>query len=97
MGKLTWMLQRDRVDCSAGAGYYRLPDVKDYALNKYGLPSYIQVNLDDRFVFARRLKGLEAHLLLVTKFNKGNNYNDKRFIFNKVNPLQYNFILNYNL
>jgi len=47
--------------------FYLLPDVQNFRLNKYGLPSYTQVNTDIRYSFAGILKGLEAQLLLVWK------------------------------
>jgi hypothetical protein len=49
------------------AGYYKLPDVKDYRLNKYGLPSHMQLDLDVRYKFAKTFEGPEAQLLFVGK------------------------------
>jgi hypothetical protein len=40
-----------------GLGYYDLPDVKEYAKNKYGLPSYIQLNIDLKYKFDKFLEG----------------------------------------
>ena len=77
-------------------GYYQLPDVKNYRLNKYGLPSYSQVNLDIRYKFAKFFQGFETQLLIVGKIKNGETYNDKRFEFNKVNMVLYNFVLNFN-
>ena len=37
-------------------GYFDLPDVKNVALNKYGLPLYVQTNADFRHQFQRMLK-----------------------------------------
>lgn len=76
-------------------GYYHLPDVKNYKLNKYGLPSYYQLNGDIRYSFTGLLKGLEAQLLVSGKINDGETYNNQRYTFNKVNMVQYNFVLNY--
>lgn len=78
-----------------GAGYYRLPDVKNYRLNKYGLPSYAQINLDVKYRFPGRLKGLEAQLLAVWKTNAGDLYGDERYRINKVDMANYNLIFNY--
>jgi len=77
-------------------GYFDLPDVKKYELNKYGFPSYIQTNADIGYQFQGMLKGFDAHLLFVHKFNIGETYGNKNFIFNKTNMSNINFILNFN-
>ena len=95
MGKVNYNFTTARLKTSLAAGYYKLPDVKNYRLNKYGLPSYTQVNADVRYPFAGMLKGLEAEVLFVGKINNGETYNNKRFEFNKVNMALYNLVLNY--
>jgi len=95
MAKVNFNIPKARLKTSLAAGYYKLPDVKDYRLNKYGLPSYTQVNADVRYSFAGLMKGLEAQLLVVGKINEGETYNSKKFEFNKVNIMLYNFVLNY--
>lgn len=95
MGKVNYNIPKIRLKTALSAGYYKLPDVKNFRLNKYGLPSYTQVNADIRYSFAGMLKGLEAQLLVVGKINNGETYNNKRYEFNKVNMLLYNFVLNY--
>lgn len=77
------------------AGYFRLPDVRNFALNKYGMPSYSQVNLGITYQFDRYFKGLNALLLIVRKDELGETYQNDRFVFNKVNMTHLNFILNY--
>ncbi len=95
MGKVNYHFPKARIKTSLAAGYYHLPDVKNYRLNKYGLPSYTQVNADIRYSFNKLLKGLEAQVLVAGKFNQGETYNNKNYVFNKVNMAQYNFVLNY--
>ncbi len=95
VGKANYNIHKAGVKISLAAGYYSLPDVKNYRLNKYGLPSYAQVNTDIRYNFTGLLKGLDAQLLVVWKKNNGELYNNKRFEFNKVNMMQYNFVLNF--
>ncbi len=95
MGKVNYNIPKAGIKTTLAAGYYKLPDVKNYRLNKYGLPSYMQANADIRYSFAGILKGLEAQLLVVWKMNAGEMYNNQRFEFNKVNMLQYNFVLNF--
>ncbi len=96
MCKLNYSIPKANLKTSLAAGYYHLPDVKNFRLNKYGMPSYTQINADIRYTFTHTLKGLEAQLLVVAKINNGETYNNYRYVFNKVNMEQYNFILNYN-
>ncbi|MDX2246984.1 MAG: OprD family outer membrane porin [Bacteroidia bacterium] len=95
MGKMTYDFPQQRIKASLAAGYYRLPDVKNYSLNKYGMPSYAQINADIRYKFKGFMKGLDAQLLVVAKLNQGELYEDERYEFNKVNMLLYNLVLNY--
>lgn len=95
MAKVNYQIPRSRVKTSLAAGYYQMPDVKNYKLNKYGLPSYTQINSDTRYSFAGMLKGLEVQLLVAGKINNAQTYNNSKYEFNKVDMLQYNFVLNY--
>ena len=95
VAKVNYKLPKLHVNTSLAAGYFKLPDVKNYQLNKYGLPSYYQLNADFRYSFTGVLNGLEAQLLVVGKINNGELYNNKRYEFNKVNMMQYNFVLNF--
>jgi len=95
MAKVNYSIPKSGFKTSVAAGYYHLPDVKNYALNKYGLPSYTQINTDIRYTFIKSLKGLEAQLLLVAKLNNGETYGNSKLIINKVNMVQSNFVLNF--
>lgn len=77
-------------------GYFDLPDVKNATLNKYALPAYIQTNADVRYQFQGILKGFDAQILYVHKFNLGETYGSKNYMFNKTNMSNINFILNFN-
>lgn len=72
-----------------------LPDVKNYALNKYGMPSYDQVNASIKYTLGGSLKGLETELLLVYKQAQGNTYGDYKYVFDKVDMGQMNLMVNY--
>lgn len=95
MGKINYNIPKIRVKTSFALGYYKLPDVRDFVLNKYGVPSYSQINADVRYAFNKVLKGLEVQLLVVGKVKSGETYDNKKFEFNKVNMLLYNVVLNY--
>ena len=95
VGKIAYQIPSKNIKLAAGYGYFRLPDVRNFELNKYGQPSYSQLNIDIKYAFAGVLKGLDAQLLIVKKKNYGNIYNDRKFEINKVNMMLYNLVLNY--
>jgi hypothetical protein len=78
-----------------GAGYYSLPDITNYALNKYSFPSYMQYNIDVRYAFTGFWKGWEAQLIYFYKDATGNTYNNPKYYINKVDMAHFNFILNF--
>lgn len=93
--KAGYSIPAARLNAQAGLGYYHLPEVTHFMLNKYGLPSYIQWNMDIRYTFSKLLKGLEAQCLFVYKGRKGNTYGNDKYVFNKVDLRLWNLVLNY--
>ena len=93
--KLNYKIPKAGISSSLGLGHYQLPDVMNYRLNKYGLPSYNQLNLDLRYQFRGLLKGLESHLLFVYKGKTGNSYGNDKYVINKVNMSLWNLLFNY--
>jgi hypothetical protein len=80
---------------NTGFGYFELPDVFDFERNKYGMPSYSQLNVEFFYTFDNFLKGFEMRLLTVHKMRVGEIYENERFQFNKVNMTNYNLVVNY--
>ena len=78
-----------------GLGYYRLPKEFDAARNKYGMPSYCQINADVRYLFSGFLKGLETQFLFVYKGNLEERAIKKNYIINKTNMSLFNLVVNY--
>ena len=76
-------------------GYFDLPDVKNYALNKYSFPSYLQYNVDTRYTFNGFLKGWELQLVYFYKKAIGDTYNEPKNYINKVDMGHFNTILNF--
>lgn len=95
VGKVNYNMPKKRVKTGLALGYYDLPDVKNFKLNKYGVPSYMQINLDMRYTFSGVLKGLDAQALIAHKIKHGEVYNNDKFVINKVDMTLYNLILNY--
>ncbi len=95
VGKLGYKIPKARIVAAIGFGHFQLPDVTNFALNKYGLPSYNQLNVDVRYKFAGFLKGFETQLLYVYKGKTGNSYNNDKYVINKVEMNLWNLVFNY--
>jgi hypothetical protein len=76
-------------------GHYYLPDVTNTRLNKYGMPSYWQLNADIRYQAKGFFNGIELQLLYVYKGQLGSNFKNNNYVFNKVDMSLYNFVINY--
>lgn len=93
--KASYSFTKAKIKIQSGFGYYKLPDVTNYRLNKYGLPSYTQLNIDVRHEFKGVLKGMELQLLFVYKGKHGEVYENDKYVINKVQMSLWNFMLNY--
>jgi hypothetical protein len=78
-------------------GYYMLPDVRDYRLNKYGMPSYHHVNFDVGYSFDKFLRGLDVKFLAAYKLKEGATYNNLKYVYNKVNLINLNLIVDFKI
>jgi hypothetical protein len=87
----------EKLKTGIGYGYFNLPDVKNYRLNKYGLPSYHQINLEGSYIFSDFLRGLEMKILVAYKTKEGETYNNLKYIYNKVNMINFNFIIDFKI
>jgi hypothetical protein len=92
--KTAYNFPKAGVKTSLQAGRFLLPDVKNVALNKYGMPSYNQFNAEMHYTpsFA---PNFHLQALFVYKNNKGNTYQNPGYVFNKVNMALYNLVINY--
>ncbi len=95
VAKFNYKDSAKRLKVNFGVGYFDMPDVKNFELNKYGMPSYLQSNIDIRHEFKGLLDGFDAQLLYVYKLNVGETYGSSNYIFNKTNMSNINFILNF--
>ena len=95
MAKINYKIPSIRVTTSIAFGNYNLPDINNFALNKYGLPSYDQLNIDIRYKFAGILKGLESQLLFGYKNKTGDSFNNDKYVINKVDMSLWNLVINY--
>ncbi len=76
-------------------GYFQMPGLDNALLNKYGMPTYWQINGDIKHEFEGFFEGLDAELIVVYKGNVGAQPEKASFVFNKVNMWHTNFIVNY--
>lgn len=93
--KVGYVVPRLRLKAQTGFGYFDLPAANNFALNKYGMPSYTQMNIEMLHEFKGWLKGLEAQVLFVYKGKSGNSFGNDTYVINKVNMGSWNFVLNY--
>jgi hypothetical protein len=95
--KLSFVSTNKQVKWAVAYGYFLLPDVKNTRLNKYGLPSYHQINPEVSYAFNGFLDGIELRFLAAIKRNAGETYGDLRYVYNKVNMVNFNFIIDFRL
>ena len=95
MLKTNYKIPKARLSSSIAMGYYHLPEVSNFRLNKYGLPSYHQLNIDTRYQFKGLLKGLETQILFVYKGKSGETYGNDKYVINKVEMSLWNILFNY--
>jgi hypothetical protein len=83
------------INLNMGIGYYDLPDIMNFAMNKYSFPAYMQYNIDARYTFAGFWKGWEAQVIYFYKDAIENTYNNPKYYINKADMGHFNFILNF--
>lgn len=93
--RVNWQTGNKKLRIEAVYGHFYLPDVKNYALNKYAFPAFRQFNFDVRYTFGGMFEGLRAQLLYVWKGRMGEVYDSNRYIINKVDMSHFNLIFNY--
>ncbi len=95
MGKVTKKIPIAHMSADLGVGYYKMPSPTNFALNKYGLPTYFQSNLDIKYEFQGMLKGLDLDFLWVTKLNGTDQSLASKYVINKVDMMHVDMVLNY--
>lgn len=85
----------NRLKANIAYGHFYTPDVLNVRLNKYGLPSFRQLNLNLRYELNGFFKGTSIDLLYVYKGRIGKVYNNPKYLINKVDMHHFNLIFNY--
>ncbi|EKB51129.1 hypothetical protein [Cecembia lonarensis] len=78
------------------AGLHFLPDPANAELNKYAFPSYAQANLGSRYS-PGWANGLDLHFILMSKINLKSGEMRPQWIYNKVNMIHVNLMVNYKI
>jgi hypothetical protein len=90
-----WEFPKQHLTAEVGYGRYYLPDVKQYALNKYGVPSYDHSKVGVEYSFGGVLTNMKVSALYVYKGKKGNDYDNARYVINKVDLSHFALVANY--
>jgi hypothetical protein len=80
-----------------GYGYFSLPDVRNFRLNKYGIPSYTHITADCSYMPKGILEGLHLRFVYAMKLNAGNTYFNPRYVYNKVNMANISLYVEYRI
>ena len=83
--------------CGSGVGYYRLPSITNFTQNKYGMPSYGQLNLFASYGFKGVWEGLEIRFLIAGKTEMSNEIIPLKNQINKVNMINSNVVIDFHL
>lgn len=97
MTRTTVTSKNTRFKTGFAYGVYNMPDVRNFRLNKYGMPTYHQINYEASYSFDKFLKGFELRILLALKINEGETYNNPRYIYNKTDMLNINVVLDFRI
>lgn len=97
MTKTSYLNKKQTFETGLGYGFYLLPDVMNYRLNKYGMPSYHHMNYYANYRFKNYLKGMEIKFLAAYKVKHGDTYGNLRYIYNKVNMINVNLVIDYKI
>jgi hypothetical protein len=95
MAKVSYLPKGSNFKMNATIGYFDTPDVKNIALNKYGMPDYTQLNLELIYTFSGILKGTDLQFLYVGKQRHHGMPDAPKYTINKVNMSNYNLVLNH--
>ena len=97
VAKFSYAIPGLKMKFNPSVGYFDLPLVTNFGLNKYGMPSYSQTNIELLIDASKIAKGLDFHLLFANKTNQGDTMGNTKYIQNKVNMNSWNFVVNYRL
>jgi hypothetical protein len=80
----------------SGVGTFRLPGVTNYALNRYGVPSFGHAFSRFRHHFHGLLEGMTIEAMVVHKWNMESPTPDLKYRINRVDLWNFSLVANYN-
>lgn len=93
--QIGYLWKEGRLKTGLTYGWIKLPSVYNFEQNKYGLPSYHQVNWNLNYSFDHYFKGLSMQLLVVYKKQVDAQDLEPKYTFNKVNLTHFNWVIDY--
>jgi hypothetical protein len=93
--KYNWKYSETGWAGSVGASSVSNPDIQNYQLNKYGVPSYYHFVGELDYKFKGYLKGMDLKLMLVNKTAKNPQAVPEQFRINRVDMWNVNVIMDY--
>lgn len=95
MIKYDQSLVHDKLKIGIGLSYVDNPDQNDFRLNKYGIPDYYQMSGLVDYRLQGFFRGLDLQLQVVGKKEAPNQELSPGNVINKVNMMNYSFIVDY--
>lgn len=92
---LQYLPKKKNWQTSIAAGYYDLPPVTNFRLNKYGMPSYYHLLTNVQYKFSGALKGTSVRVIYLYKGNAADHITNPKYMINKVNMHHFNLIIDY--
>ncbi len=92
---LQYLPKKKNWQTSIAAGYYDLPPVTNFRLNKYGMPSYYHLLTNVQYKFSGALKGTSVRVIYLYKGNAADLITNPKYVINKVNMHHFNLIIDY--
>lgn len=95
--KSAYTSENQKMKVTGAYGYFDMPDVLNFRLNKYGLPSYHQFNIDALYTGKLKSTTADFHLIAAYKIQAGETYNNPRYIYNKVNMVNISVVVDWKI
>lgn len=89
-----YRFEKAQVSVYGHLGFHWLADINDAAANKYNMPNYRQLNLGLKYQ-PKKYKNMDFHLLLVSKEPFDSEKLSPNQVYNKVEMLHFNGIINW--
>ena len=94
---LNYSFKNNKFKAGLGYGFFKLPLISDFRLNKYSMPSYHQINLSSTYTFDKFWNGIDVRMLIASKIQEGQEKLNPIYVYNKVNLVNFSLIVDIKL